>query len=80
MEGDNIFIVGGQTNLIRNITPNSALCLQIYQRELEPLMSMASFLVVMHEDILYVRSRINDTDELSNRRVQAFDLTDASAG
>ena len=79
MEGNNVFIVGGQTDSHPVSYFNSAFCLEIYHvhGQLKPLKSMkhgmACPLVVVHKGVLYVIGGIND------KRVQALDLTRASA-
>ena len=87
MEGNNIFIVGGQTDSHPESYLNSAFCVEIRHDhgKLDPVKispmkySMASPLVVIHRGILYVIGGINNTDNLSNTRVQALDLTRSSA-
>ena len=83
MTGNYIFIVGGQTDINSASCWNSVYEVWIYHRKVETLKpmnhGMASPLVATCRGTLYVIGGINSEDKLSNRRVQALDLIDASA-
>ena len=83
MAGNYIFIVGGQTDINSASCWNSVYEVWIYHRKVETLKpmnhGMASPLVATCRGTLYVIGGINSEDKLSNRRVQALDLIDASA-
>ena len=80
MADDYIFIAGGQIDINSAPCLNSVYKVWIYQRNVKPLKpmhhGMASPLVVIYEDMLYVIGGINSEDKSFNRLVQALDLTD----